>query len=397
MKVYRSTKNFPSSNIKIIFKIPKNETSNDIVTKLKKLKDIDYLKFKSLKQLENLLNLPVDYLSKNWGNVQQINYFREQYRINDGKKYYNVIEPDYIRTTVLRSIKELLADLERCRVFRDEMQLTFNHNTRLLNKIEYSYEIIERHLSKKNYNYVKSLIFKYFSQTNYVLYIMCLLYPDSNVDKFLNSNEDLCKLKNSSNLYLILMLDDVIEFIKFIKIKNEFEMIKILNLTMMYAKDKISKFIRIFDHFLNTEFKDDYNAVACFIIKANNISMYKEMWLWYFTKFKITLSPNCCTLRSPDMPIFSRPSSTSTVSYRVLMDRRSTWAELPYELLMHVYYYNRRKIKFNIDVLSEEAVTLMIWLSSKLTGRIITFRPRDMTVKLKNHIMQLQERRPLIE
>lgn len=350
-----------SGKLKLNFKIPLN-TSNEISIKLQKLKnEISMSDFKSITQLEKMVDLPENYLKKNWkyyGN--QINTFPRRQEYKDRKKYSNVIDAMCIErcTNKLKTPNNLLKELKLCRKFRDEMQLTYSQNTRLLNKIDLSFSIIERHLIKGNFQYARSLIIKYFTTDNYVLHTMYLLYPRSRTVTFIDGDLHLKYLNLSSRARLLLELDNIYHFKKLMKIQDaEFEK-QLLTLFLKYGKSKIADSLYKMNIFIEFD-KMRPTKMIDLILEKDNVYVFKSLKKWLnknyiYGSIEMYIIPDAndvnfsrrATKCSKFFNMIGRPRDTQ-YPYIHLFKWISDWYTCPIELKILAYKYCKSNISIS--------------------------------------------------
>lgn len=241
----------------------------------------DEKKITTIDEYEKYCSVPVNFLRKNWTFYsQQINCFEESGERRIRKSHSNILSPFCICKHYTKTIKAFLQQLATCAKFRDTEFITLNlHKTRILNKIDYSYAILDKYLQKNNLNMVNRLIFKYFSSDNIILHLMYLLRPNTLFSRHIDSHPEFENLNFNSRLCLICKLDSYHEFESTVeKYQNDkekllmclFQFIKLGKKNTVY---KMSNYIR---YIFNTL---DYNGLLLMRIALHANNRFTQKWL----------------------------------------------------------------------------------------------------------------------
>lgn len=187
---------FCEDNVKFHFDMPMVLNSS-LIVKLKRLETTKNC-CASVSQLEKKIKVHKNFLQNNWNlyGMQAICIVKEKEYFYT-KRHANFFEKscNHKYTKKYSSIKHLIDILKKCKLARDTHKMTYSAvYTRILNKMEYSFNILINHIKLKHIDHAVKLCERYFSNYNIIFHLMYVYFDDKDFQKFINDNITLSRL-----------------------------------------------------------------------------------------------------------------------------------------------------------------------------------------------------------
>lgn len=187
---------FCEDNVKFHFNMPMVLKSS-LIVKLKRLETTKNC-CASVSQLEKKLKFRKNFLQNNWNlyGMQAISIVKEKEYFYM-KRHANYFEKscNHKFTKKFTSIEHLIDILKACKLARDSYRMTYSAvYTRILNKMEYSFNILIKHIKLKHIDHAVKLCERYFSNYNIIFHLMYVYFDDKDFQKFVNDNIALSRL-----------------------------------------------------------------------------------------------------------------------------------------------------------------------------------------------------------